>query len=153
MRSWAAVAGPMLGPVLGAVLLGGCLQPATIEAEDAWVRLPAVPGRPASGYFTLRGGRAPAMLVAVSADLAVRTEMHATVRTDGGAMTMRPLAAVPLPANGEVRFAPGARHLMLFGVSPSLKPGGSTVLTFTFADGSRLQRKAWAIAAGDPAPE
>ena len=72
----------------------------------------------------------------------------------GGAMvTMRPLAAVDLPAHGTVAFAPGARHLMLFGVSPSLKPGDTTLLTFTFADGSHLQRKAWVVAAGDAAPD
>jgi hypothetical protein len=53
---------------------------------------------------------------------------------------MRPLDVVPLAAEGEVRFAPGGRHLMLYGVSPSLKPGGTSILTFTFADGSRLER-------------
>lgn len=138
---------------VGAALLAGCLKPDEIEAQDAWVRLPAVAGRPASGYFTLTGGSVATTLINVSADLAVRTEMHATMRGEGGAMTMQPLAGVPLPPQGEVRFAPGGRHLMLFGVSPALKPGGSTVLTFTFADGSRFQRKAWAIGAGDPAPE
>lgn len=135
----------------GALLLGGCLQPARIEADDAWVRLPAVPGRPGAGYFTLHGGAESATLIAVSADRAIRTEMHATMQ-HGGAMTMRPLAAVPLAAEGEVRFAPGGRHLMLFGLSPTLKPGGATILTFSFADGSRLQRKASVIGASDPAP-
>lgn len=138
--------------IAGAVLLVGCLKPDAIEADDAWVRLPAVAGRPASGYFTLRGGPRAATLVNVAADLAVRTEMHQTM-TMGAGSTMRPLGRVTLPAEGEVRFAPGGRHLMLYGVNPSLKPGGSTILTFTFADGSRLQRKAWAIGAGDPAPD
>lgn len=132
--------------------LAGCLKPGEVEADDAWVRLPAGAGRPAAGYFTLTGGPEAKTLINVSADLAVRTEMHETMST-GGAMRMRPLSGVPLPAQGEVRFAPGGRHLMLFDVSPALKPGGSTVLTFSFSDGSRLQRKAWAVGAGDPAPE
>jgi hypothetical protein len=149
MRVWMAVA------ALGS--LGGCLKPAEIEVSDAWVRLPAAAGRPGSGYFTLTGGAQGTTLISVRSDLAIRTEMHATMRMGGsggmGAMTMRPLAVVPLAAEGEVRFAPGGRHLMLYGVSPSLKPGDTTILTFTFADGSRLERKAWAIGPGDPAPE
>ena len=153
MRVWMAVA------ALGS--MGGCLKPAEIEVSDAWVRLPAAAGRPGSGYFTLTGGAQGTTLISVRSDLAIRTEMHATMRIEGaagkgggmGAMTMRPLDAVPLAAEGEVRFAPGGRHLMLYGVSPSLKPGGTSILTFTFADGSRLERKAWAIGPGDLAPE
>lgn len=148
----------------GALLTAGCLQPDAIEADDAWVRLPAVAGRPASGYFTLHGGPQAATLIAVSADRAIRTEMHESMAMDagatgagtmgaGGAMTMRPLASVALPAAGEVTFAPGGRHLMLYGLSPSLEPGDATLLTFSFSDGSRLQRKAWAIGPADPAPE
>lgn len=149
MRAWMAVA--------AVALLGGCLKPAEIEVGDAWVRLPAAAGRPGSGYFTLTGGAQGTTLISVRSDLAIRTEMHETMKVAGpgnaGAMTMRPLAAVPLAAQGEVRFAPGGRHLMLYGVSPSLKPGGTTILTFAFADGSRLERKAWAVGPGDPAPE
>jgi copper(I)-binding protein len=135
----------------GALMLTGCLKPATIDAENPWVRLPAVAGRPASGYFTLHGGAQPTRLVSVSADLAIRTEMHRSMAT-GGTMTMQPVRNLPLPAHGEIRFAPGGLHLMIFGLDPSLKPGGTTILTFTFADGSRMQRKAQAVGAADPAP-
>lgn len=145
MRAWIALA--------AAGTLGGCLAPQEIEVGEAWVRLPAAAGRPGSGYFTMTGGPETTTLVSARSDLAVRTELHATVRMPNGAMTMRPLAGVPVPARGEVRFAPGGRHLMFYGLSPSLKPGGSTILTFTFADGRRIERKAWAIGPGDPAPD
>ena len=141
-----------LATLAAAMLLGGCLQPEEITVDDAWVRLPAAAGRPGSGYFTMTGGPADATLISARSDLAIRTELHATVRGPGGRMTMRPLGVVPVPARGEVAFAPGGRHLMFYGLSPSLKPGGTTILTFTFADGSRLERKAWAIGPGDPAP-
>ncbi len=109
-------------------------------------------GRPASGYFTLHGGATPTSLVAVSADRAIRTEMHRSM-TANGAMTMQPVRDLPLPAHGTIRFAPGGLHLMIFGLDPAMKKGDSTILTFTFADGSRLERKAWAVGAGDPAPD
>ena len=35
-------------------------------------------------------------------------------------------------ATGEVRFEPGAKHAMLFGVDPALKVGDRLSLTFTF---------------------
>ena len=136
-----------------ALLRGGCLQPREISVDDAWVRLPAAAGRPGSGYFTLTGGPESTTLISVRSDLAIRTELHATVRLPSGAVTMRPLAAVPVPADGEVRFAPGGRHLMFYGISPALTPGKATVLTFTFADGRRIERRAWAIGPGDPPPE
>jgi hypothetical protein len=142
----------MLTMMTGALLLSGCLKPDEIEADHGWVRLSAVAGRPAAGYVTLHGGATPIRLINVSADRAIRTEMHESMG-GSGAMTMRPLAAVELPAHGTITFAPGARHLMLFGVSPALKPGDTTLLTFTFADGSHLQRKAWVVAAGDAAPD
>ncbi len=142
----------VMATIAGALLLGGCLKPAEIEADDAWVRLPAVAGRPGVAYFTLHGGETPTRLINVTADRAVRSEMHESV-THSGTTAMRPIDALPLPANGTITFAPGGRHLMMFGLNPTLTPGASTLLTFTFADGSRLQRRAWAIGAGDPAPE
>lgn len=139
--------------VAAALSLNACLAPDEMEVSDAWVRLPAATGRPGSGYFTIRGGQTSTTLISVRANLAIRTEMHATMRMDSGAMTMRPLAGVPVAAQTEVRFTPGGRHLMLYGISPSVKPGGSTILTFTFADGSRIERKARAIGPGDTPPE
>ncbi|GAA3704752.1 hypothetical protein GCM10022268_13020 [Sphingomonas cynarae] len=136
----------------GCLMLTGCLKPATIETENPWLRLPAVTGRPASGYFTLHGGAAPTSLVSVSVDRAIRTEMHRSMTT-GGAMTMQPVRDLPLPAHGTIRFAPGGLHLMIFGLDPAMKKGDAALLTFTFADGSRMERKAWAVGAADPAPD
>ena len=145
MRAWIAVA--------AAAMLGGCLAPQQIEVDDAWVRLPAAAGRPGSGYFTLTGGPETTTLLSVRSNLAIRTELHATVRMPNGAMTMRALAAVPVPARGEVKFAPGGRHLMFYGISPSLKPGGSTILTSPGAAGRGIARTGGAMGRGDPAPD
>ena len=38
---------------------------------------------------------------------------------------------------------------MLFGLDPGYKPGGKTMLTFTFAGGTRMTANAPVIAAGD----
>lgn len=135
------------------VALSSCAQEEQLYVSDAWVRLPAVASRPAAGYFTVHGGPVDATLIAVTADTAIRSELHETRRAANGAMTMVPIAAVPVGALQEVRFAPGGRHVMLFDINPVVKPGGTMTLTFTFADATRIQLNAKVIAAGDPAPE
>lgn len=140
----------LLVVVLG--LLAGCGSP-ELSIDDAWVRLAAVPDRPAAAYFTVHGGPADATIVAVTSDVSLRSEMHETMRR-GAAMTMTPLERVRVPAGGEVRFEPGGRHVMLYGMNPGIKRGGRPVLlTLTFANGARVSRKANVLGAGDPAPE
>lgn len=132
--------------------LAGCAKPRVIEIEDAWVRMPAVPGRPGAAYFTIEGGPDDTSLVNVSADFAVRAEMHESMAKGGGMTTMRPIARVAIPAATEIKFAPGGRHVMLFDVDQRARQVGAMLLTFTFADGSHMQRKAYLVNAGDPAP-
>lgn len=133
--------------------LSGCGPEPQLYVSDAWIRLPAVTGRPAAAYFTVHGGPTDARLVNVSGNLAVRSELHETRRMPNGGMTMAPLQAVPVPALKEVEFAPGGRHVMLFGINPAVKRGSAMTLTFTFADATRIQLDAAVIAAGDPPPE
>lgn len=134
--------------VLGALALAGCGSAPELDVENAWVRLPAVPGRPAAAYFTVEGGPEARTLHRVTADLAVRAEMHETM-SGGGHMAMRQITDVPIPAGEEVAFEPGGRHVMLYDVDRRAKPGATTMLTLTFDGGQRLYRKARIIAAGD----
>lgn len=138
--------------VLAGLAVTGCGGPTELDVEDAWVRLPAVPGRPAAAYFTVEGGPAARTLHRVTADYAMRAEMHETVGADGR-MSMRPLRSVPIPAGEEVEFRPGGRHVMLYDLDRRAKPGATTMLTLVFDGNQRLYRKAWIIAAGDQAPE
>jgi copper(I)-binding protein len=140
--------------ILGAaVALAGCGPEPQLYVSDAWVRLPAVEGRPAAAYFTVHGGPEAETLVAVTSDRAIRSELHETRRTTNGAMTMAKIDAVPVPAMQQVAFAPGGKHVMLFGLNKAVTPGSATTMTFTFADATRIQLDATAVAAGDPAPK
>ena len=136
---------------LAAVAAAGCGRPEVLTVGDAWVRLGAVQGRPAAAYFTVHGGPGTATLIAVSSNLAIRAEMHRSMSA-GGMATMAPLDRVAIPANTDVAFAPGGRHVMLFDVNRGVKPGGAMTLTFTFANGDRIPLKVDVIGAGDPAP-
>ncbi|MES2057030.1 MAG: copper chaperone PCu(A)C, partial [Pseudomonadota bacterium] len=84
--------------------------------------------------------------------VAIKAEMHESMKAGAG-MTMKPISDLPLPAGGEIKFAPGGKHVMLFDVNPGIKRGSLVPLTFTFLNGQRVEHKAVAIAAGDSAPE
>jgi copper(I)-binding protein len=128
---------------------GGTPQ-AGVSVEHVWVRLPAVPGGAGAGYFT---ATAPAddALLGVTAGGA-RIELHESM-TAGGMTSMRPLRTVALGAGDEVRFAPAGKHLMIFGLDPGLKKGGTLPLTFRFRASPPVTATARLVGAGDAPPE
>ncbi|WP_380931648.1 copper chaperone PCu(A)C [Sphingomonas qilianensis] len=140
---------PMLVPV---VLLAACSPPAKLDADHGYVRLAAVKGNPAAAYFTLHGGATDATLISVGSTVAIRAEMHQTMQA-GSTASMKPIGQVKVPAKATVTFAPGGRHVMLFNMNPGIKRGSIVPLVFQFSNGVRFERKALAIAAGDPPPE
>ncbi|USI73225.1 copper chaperone PCu(A)C [Sphingomonas morindae] len=149
----------MLLAASAALLPGACQRGpgAEVRASQAWVRLAAVPGRPAAAYLTLHGADHPVRLLAVESPAAGSSELHETLRRiddNGGPpeMTMDRLDYVDIPTGATIAFAPQAMHVMLFGVAPALKPGDRVPLVLRFAKGAPLTIKARAIAAGDPAP-
>jgi hypothetical protein len=140
-----------------ALLLSGCGEIGDTEVEDAWIRLPAVQGRPGAAYFHIRTGKDAETLLAVATPAAIRSEMHETTRvlggkTGAGAMTMTPLPSLTVPAASSLTFAPGGKHVMLYDVSPALKAGDTAKLALKFADGDTWEGEATVVGAGDPAP-
>lgn len=115
-----------------------------------WVRLAAVPGRPAAGYFTVVAGSAPAEIVGVKSPLA-RVEMHA-MSMAGGVMRMDALPSIRVAAGQQTAFAPGGNHLMLFDLPATVRPGATVPLTFRLADGTAIAVDAVTRAAGADAP-
>ena len=141
------------GALLATGLAAGCTRQETPVAGDAWVRLAAVPGRPAAAYFTLHGGAAAATLAQVSAPGVTRIELHESRMTGNGMMAMDAVKAVPVPKAGTVKLAPGGFHAMLFGLPAGVTPNGKLPLTFRFDDGSAVEVPATVIGAGEAAPE
>lgn len=141
----------ILGIVAAALLLAGCGKPAELGADKAWVRLPAVAGRPGAAYFTIRGGAQADTLLAVSTPAALRSELHETMDHQG-TKSMHPAGDIAVPANGTVEFAPGGKHVMLFDVGPNVKAGGRIPLALAFASGKKLELQAQVVGAGDPPP-
>lgn len=71
-------------------------------------------------------------LVAADTDVAQAVEFHQTTIDDKGLATMKPLAAIELPPNSEIRVEPGSYHLMLVAITRELKVGDTVMLRLTF---------------------
>lgn len=145
--------------ILAAILLGVSLvtghraygaAAAPVEASDAWVRLPAVSGRPAAAYLMLMGGTMDDALVAAASPAAARIELHSTV-AEGGMMRMRPESRLAVPKGAMVMLEPGGWHLMLFGIDPATRVGQKLPLELRFASGAVVRVDATVRAADSAA--
>ena len=117
-----------------------------ISAADGRLVLPVVPGRPGVAYFTVRNaGDKEAVIAAAHVTGAEKSEMH---RTSGGSMA--PVEQLPIAPGTQAIFAPGGLHVMVFGIGPSLKPGDTSELTLTFADGDKISIPLAVEAFGSP---
>jgi hypothetical protein len=135
----AALATPFAAP-LAASAAG------TVEVLQPWSR-PAVAGTNGVGYMILANhGRAADVLQKVETPLASRVEMHSSSMA-GGVMSMKKEDKVPVPAGGQTTFGPGAYHLMLIGLTKTVKAGDQIPATLSFASGAKV-KVAFSVSSG-----
>jgi copper(I)-binding protein len=122
---------------------------APLAVSGAWSR-PAVAGTNGVGYLVVTNAGKPDVLVKVETPLAARVEMHSSSMA-GGVMSMKKVERVPVPAGGQAAFAPGGYHLMLIGLTKTLKAGDKVPAALTFASGAKVQT-AFAVGTGAGPP-
>lgn len=117
--------------------LSACGDPAPSYIDQAWVRLSPNKGTPSAGYFVVHGGDAGVQLRGVLTDYALKVEMHETISKDG-MTTMERVESVDVPPKGQVAFAPGGKHLMIWGINDTAVSRGKMQFTFLMGNGDRL---------------
>jgi len=125
------------------MLLAVCAGPvqtavASPRANEAWIRL--LPGDlPLAGYVRLNNPDPQRRTITGAHSPVFGTiEFHQSQVQSGMARMIR-LDHVVIPAEGQLQFAPGGRHLMLFDRNRSLHTGEHVPITLEFADGSHLR--------------
>ena len=120
-----------------------------LEITNARLVLAPVAGNPAALYLDLayNGDRTPA-LNRVVVDGAESAVMHEMGEWDGK-MQMMEMLPVVMKKGDTINFEPGAKHIMVMGVSPELKAGGSTEATLIVAGGDKLSFPVEIRAAGE----
>lgn len=123
-----------------------------IDIVHPWSRETPQGAKVAAGYVTIvnRGSEAD-RLVAVTGEIAGRTEIHEMAVDDKGVMTMRPLAdGLEIPAGGEVALKPGGYHIMFLDLTGAPRQGErfSGSLTFEKAGTVEVEFAVDAMAGG-----
>lgn len=153
---------PVIGAVLVAMVVSACSAGATIKIDGPYARMTG-PDRPAAAYFVIANetDSADALIGAASPAFA-KVELHETyvvepsempsadpmasmdptASMDGGMMGMRPVAEIPVPANGSVALEPGGFHVMLMEPVSPLEIGQVIDLTLTFRNAGEVKVKA-----------
>jgi copper(I)-binding protein len=135
---------------LAAPLAACAEQPSGPEIGDPWARDTAGGTANAAVFMTIVSPTAD-RLIAASAPVAGRTDLM-TMEMAGGAMTMRYVAAIDLPAGEPVRLDPSGLHVWLDGLSRPLVAGESFPLTLEFERAGRREVTVPVIAPAAPAP-
>jgi copper(I)-binding protein len=127
-------------------LLAACGQPApdapaaaapqaateTLALQDPAARATPDGAKVAAGYMTIVNSGAEAdRVVAASSPRAARMELH-EMAMEGDMMTMRPVAAIEIPAGGKAELKPGGLHFMFMEIDAPFKEGDSIPLSLTF---------------------
>lgn len=100
--------------------------------EDAWARPSMMVDGAGAVYLEIHneGGEAD-RLVSVSSPAAANVELHESLE-ENGVMSMRPVEAIDVPADGHTELKPGGLHIMLINLTEPLEPGDTIEVTLTF---------------------
>lgn len=144
-----------LAPLALGLSLAACRQSSPAEQQEGAAKaelvltggrlvLPAVSGNPGAAYFTVANGtKDAASLAAVTVAGTTKAEMHET-----SGSSMAPITTLDVAPDSILAFEPGGKHVMLFGVSKSLKPGDMAKITLNFSGGKEATGELRVEAAG-----
>lgn len=108
-----------------------------VAIMNSWVREAHAAATVNAGYMTLVNvGSEDATLIKVESAAYGNIEVHEMVAVDG-LMEMREVTDLTIPANGQINFQPGGKHLMLMGPKDHLTTGQKVDMTLTFKSGKK----------------
>lgn len=122
--------GPGFLLAMALALVAGCGgETAGLQISEARVGAPTGPN--AAMYFTASGADEADSLRTATTDVADEIQIHETVVSEEGTMSMRSVPRLELPADGQLVLEPGGYHLMLVGVD-ELEVGDTISVTLTW---------------------
>ena len=120
----------------------------SLELTGLWTRATPPKAPSAGGYLTIvNAGKEPDRLIGVASPMAGRADFHEMAMKDG-VMTMRPLAAIDIPAGATVVLQPDGLHIMFTEIKGDLVRGGAMPVTLTFAQGGSVEATLQILAIG-----
>ncbi len=125
----------------------------SLVIETPWARASIGTKRPGAVFFTIRNkGSVADVLSAVETPVSGKASVHRSQIINGiASMTMA--GPVKIPANSEVRLAPGGLHIMLMMLKKPLIKGKDFPLTLVFKKTGRVEITVPVLSVGARGPE
>jgi len=137
MRRLTSLVGLASAVLLAAVALAGCASSTTISLTSAYVPQPTTPGTTVA-YLDIRNNGQADRLVAAHTSVGGTVQLRARVESPTGALVMRPVSDIPIPADSLVRLNPDSYQLLITGAGP-MHDGKDIWLQLTFANAGTIQ--------------
>ena len=95
----------------------------SLKIDNPYTRITVAGQKVGGAFMKVENKGAADKLIGATSTVAKEVQLH-TMSMDGNVMRMREVKAIDVPANGEVKLAPGGLHLMLMQKNGSvyLKP-------------------------------
>jgi periplasmic copper chaperone A len=84
-----------------------------------------------AAFMLIKNGGAADKLLKVESDAAKSVELHQT-KMENNVMSMQPVTAIDVPANGQVELKSGSYHVMMMDLTRELKESDKIKLTLVF---------------------
>jgi copper(I)-binding protein len=117
--------------------LAACVQTAPPEVKDVWTRDTVGGSANAAVFMTIRS-QTPDRLVAASTPVAKKTDLM-TMAGGSGAMEMKYVNGIDIPANASVSLNPGGLHVWLADLNQPLRAGQRFPITLRFEKAGERQ--------------
>jgi len=133
MRRLTSVLGLACALLLAAAAVTGCAPAggSAISVSSAYVPQPTTPGTTVA-YLDIRNNGHADRLIAVHTSVGGTVRLRAPVARDAGALVMRTVPEIPIPADSLVQLDPDTYHLLITGAGP-MYDGKDIMLQLTFA--------------------
>ena len=135
MRRLASLLAMACALLLAAAAVTGCASASAasaISVTSAYVPQPTTPGITVA-YLDIRNNGRADRLLAVHTSVGGTVQLRAPLAQHSGALTMRTVPEIPIPADAMVRLNPDTYHLLITGAGP-MHDGKDIMLRLTFAD-------------------
>jgi copper(I)-binding protein len=130
------LAGAVLLAALGVTGCAAANAASSIAITSAYVPQPTTPGTTVA-YLDIRNNGHADRLIAVHTSVGGTVVLQAPGAQHAGTLTMRTVAAIPLPADSIVRLNPDSYHLLITGAGP-MHDGKDILLRLTFANAGTI---------------
>jgi copper(I)-binding protein len=132
LRSVLGIAGAAL---LAALVVTGCASAtaaSSIVIASAYVPQPTTPGTTVA-YLDIRNNGPADKLISVQTSVGGKVQLRAPAGRHAGALTMRTVPDIPIPANSMTLLNPDSFHLLITGAG-TMRDGKDIMLRLTFAN-------------------